>query len=1344
MAFRIGIDAGSKTIKVVVVDESGAIERSAYRRHRADIKTTLAEVVHDLVWRYGDVAGAVAVTGSAGIELASALGVPFIQEVMATTYAVQDELPQADAFIELGGEDAKVVYLTDGLEQRMNATCAGGTGGFIDTIAFMLGVSSREMSSLAMGATKTYPIASRCAVFAQTDVRPLLNAGAKKTDIAACALDAVVRQTLGGLACGRPITGTVVFLGGPLEHIPSLVHRFRKALGLDHRTGIKPANAHLYTALGAALAADDPVRLGEPPVETSLAALETGLAGNGGDRNDLERLAPLFSTESEYETFRRRHAAQNVRRLRISDAEGTVYLGIDAGSTAVKLAAIDDEGRLLHADYRPVAGNLLATASAMLVDLYRALPREYDGTPLTRVAHATVTGYGESLLTTAFGIDTGVVETTAHLRAARAFAPNASFVLDIGGQDMKALWVEDGAIAKAVLNEACSSGCGSFIEGSAHSLRCTPYSFSDLAVKATSPVDLGTKCTVFMTSRVRHAQKIGVSPGDISAGIAYSVVNNALFKVIGLENLDSLGDEIVVQGGAFLSDAVLRAFELVTGKHVLRPDIAHLMGAYGAALVARSRADERRSTLFSSEEIAALNPRFRTETCPGCANACQLSLVAFERESDRSRHSRVPARSASAQEIPAPAEAPRSFVDGNRCERAYGFFENAQGRIGAHRPSTACAPNTVALEQGLLARYADRKANSASERGSIVVGLPSTLNDFETVPFWHTLMVGLGFSVAAGLECDLATGGVDTIPSESVCYPAKITHQRIYSLVERGADVVFMPSYLRGSHCPVSSLYALAVNDSMSLLHKGHATLSNPELASAKPHRIVSDEGDRARILAAVNAFAPSDARVTSEELECALEDALAEQERFSETMARACEKALSWVEAEQAHGIVLAGRPYHADRALSHGIDVMLASLGFAVISPAGLDGLARAASASARKTASPESEGELARASAGDAPYRALWKQGKRLARLAAFTATRADIDMVCLQSFGCAYDAVSLLEAKRVLEDAGHPFTALKIDEIADTSHILIRLRTLADTIEERRGARKPIGDGTTGRTHLPEPAAHPAAPSGSAPYVPGNAPCVVSEPAGLRSVALGRIEPDDVEVGRKEVSQDICSTVAAVAGRIIRLCRADERIGTVIVDEGCASCLFDALADLVKAPIGRDVSIVLRHRWESGDTPDAKRGESARTPAFGDALRYASAGALPHAPRIGIIGNPYLVFEPPLNDGLAALLESLGCSVALPDPQALLVDDVRYVDQLERWAQHRIDHVVYVQSFGCLKGHVESRGALRGLKERFPDVPITVIDYDPDASALNRKNRILLVVEATRNAHASGEL
>ncbi|MDR0514621.1 MAG: CoA activase, partial [Coriobacteriaceae bacterium] len=570
----IGIDARSKTIKIVVLDEDGRLVCAAYRRHRSDIRENARELLHDLVWRYGDLAGPVCVTGSAGIGLSHLLGLPFVQEVVATTCAVREKVPEADAFIELGGEDAKVVYLSGGLEQRMNATCAGGTGGFIDTMAFMLGVRTHEMSSLALAASHIHPIASRCAVFAQTDVRPLLNAGARKSDIAASVLEAVVRQTIGGLACGRPLSGTIVFLGGPLEHVPDLVTRFRRALGLSRTTGIKPPDAHLFTALGAALLAPDQPNPGCGGVRSSLSTLERAIQAAPFPEYDRGHLPPLFLDEEGRQAFKERHRSLQAPRARLFDCRGPLYLGIDAGSTTVKTALVDGDGALVYSDYQPTKGDSLDTATAMLDRLLRALPHEYGKGPLAWIGHAVVTGYGESLLKAAFQADSGMVETMAHLRAARELCPHADLILDIGGQDMKALWVKDGRIVDAVLNEACSSGCGAFLEGTAHALGLAPTAFAELALTARTPLDLGMKCTVFMTSLVRHAQKAGASKADIAAGLAYSLVKNALFKIIRAARMEAMGSAVVVQGGAFMSDAVLRAFELVSGRTALRPDIA--------------------------------------------------------------------------------------------------------------------------------------------------------------------------------------------------------------------------------------------------------------------------------------------------------------------------------------------------------------------------------------------------------------------------------------------------------------------------------------------------------------------------------------------------------------------------------------------------------------------------------------------------------------------------------------------------------------------------------------------------------------------------------------------------
>lgn len=836
MACSIGIDAGSKTIKVVVLDESGNVLHSVYRRHRSDIRSTLAGALREISWRFEDVVGAVGVTGSAGIPIAASLDVPFVQEVVATTMAVERRHPQADAIVELGGEDAKLVYLTGGLEQRMNATCAGGTGGFIDTVAFMIGAKACDVSKLARSAKRIYPISSRCAVFAQTDIRPLLNEGAGKADIAASALEAVVRQTLGGLACGRPIDGTVVFLGGPIEHIPELTHRFRIALGLDHRSGIKPVDAHLYTAFGAAFYGEECVcrREGRGRI-VSLRELEYRVAHSLSFGKPLARLPRLFSSDEEIDSFRGRHAACATPRVRLFDCEGPLYLGFDAGSTAVKLAVLDDAGRLAYFDCRSVGGDVLGTSMRMLEAFYAAMPRAANGNPYVSVARSAVCGYGEGMLKATLGLDEGVVETLAHVRAARELCPDLTFLLDIGGQDMKAIWVRNGRVVDAVLNEACSSGCGSFVEGTAYSLSSTPEEFAVGALLAPEPVDLGTKCTVFMTSRVRHAQKAGASVPDIAAGVAYSVVKNALFRIIGASKVGSLGERVVVQGGTFMSDAVLRAFELVSGIEVVRPERSFLMGAMGAALVAKDRArlskDNEgglRGGLVGEEALRGISLTRRGARCEKCGNECPLSIVDFGEG--------------------------RVFVSGNRCDRAYEYlgYGPALSEGGAKRP-----PNVVALERKLLARHSDHIGDGP--RARIRVGLMNTLNLYEHVPFWHTFFKELGFSIVVpNDERSESTGaareGSATVPSESACHPAKLSHSRLTDLTKNGgAHAVFMPRYTRGRRCPVSCDYSAALFDG-ELGEKGEVRFLSPLFKNVNP-MFLSQCGDRDALAACIDSL---------------------------------------------------------------------------------------------------------------------------------------------------------------------------------------------------------------------------------------------------------------------------------------------------------------------------------------------------------------------------------------------------------------------------------------------------------------------------------------------------------
>lgn len=1277
MTYRIGIDAGSKTLKLVVLDEAGTVVYDAYMRHRANIARTLGEAIYDLNWRHGPVDASIAMTGSAAIEVARVLGIPFVQEVVATTHAVRTLEPDADVVIELGGEDAKIIYLDERPEQRMNATCAGGTGGFIDTIAYMLDMRSSQMSQLAFGASRSYPIASRCAVFAQTDVRPLLNAGASKADIAASVFDAVVRQTLSGLACGRPIRGNVVFLGGPLEHMPYLVHAFRRTLGLSARDGVKPKNAHLFTVTGAALLSDDARRLGCDPVVMNTAELERRVASMGELESDLAFLPPLFEDADELAAFRARHGQAEFERQSIYEATGPLFLGIDAGSTTLKLVALNTDAQIVYSVYEPIRGDLVETLHEALDGLYRKIePPSYlpHAKPNMWIARACATGYGEELLRAAFGVDMGVVETAAHLRSARHLCDDLDFLLDIGGQDMKALWVRHGMVTDAALNEACSSGCGAFIEGTAAALKTTPWQFADDALLARHPIDLGTKCTVFMNSRVKHAQKAGAPIEDIAAGVAYSVVKNALHRIIGDDRIPQPGQRVVVQGGTFRSDAVLRAFELLCGVEAVRPAQAHLMGAIGCALFAIDEAGAdttARSGLVGPDELQRLEVRREKVTCTGCANACELSVVSFD------------------------AERTRCFVSDNRCER--GLDEPRRRWGGGERaiqpgPLSHHAPNVIADEQRLIASFGNIEQQGS--RGSRRIGLMDSMALFAYRPFWRTLLVELGFSVMlprTGCEADRMSEAWETVPSESACYPAKTSHVRYFSLCEGGCDAVFMPRFTRNYHCPVQTGYAsaLAANVGTARSGAGLAPIVSPELANYRPARFVRDEASMERLLAAVNELAGDEVpAITRDEFDRAFSMAVQRQEEVGAELARRTEDALRWLADDPSrHGIVLAGRPYHMDEALLHGIDRELARLGFAVLGVAGL-----AAADPSRANAHLE----------GPHP----WMPAKRLVGIARFVAGHPQLDAVFLQSFGCGFEAVSIEEAADVLDAAGKPCTTLKVDDISDLAHIRIRLRTLAAAI----AMRGEVEDGKAAEGSAAERFRQ------ECPAVPGKTASLLAD------LAKRALDADDLECARRSCVKDACFTANAMAARVILMLRNDPGITRVELPRVCETCLTDAVPRIVERACGRTPEYV----W----VPWASGGDSS---ALARASMHNDGSA---RPRIGIVGNPLIVFEPFMNDHVVEMLESLGCEPIMPDPALLAGDDVRYLDQLALFEEQGIHDVICLLSFGCLKGHVSARGALHELHERFADMRITVIDYDPESSALNRENRIRLAVDAAR--------
>ena len=1243
----LGIDAGSKTIKLVAADEAGDIVFALYHRHRSDVLTTLADLAHDAIWRYGDKTLPVAVTGSAGIALAQALNVPFVQEVVATTSAVKKRYPEADCIIELGGEDAKITYLGSNVEQRMNATCAGGTGDFIDSIASMLGIRTREISKLALGSSRTYPIASRCAVFAQTDMRPLVNSGARKADIAQSALEAVAKQTLGGLACGRPIRGTVVFLGGPLEHIPALVMTFRRKLGLNKDTGIKPPDAHLYAALGAIETADAAPRM-------ALSELERRARQVGSLDDNADHLPALFENPEELQDFRERHAAATFPRKSIADAEGALFLGLDAGSTTVKCVLMDSTGAVVASDYQDVEGDAFEAAKRMVEQLLVGIEGAGHARQRRFLAHATATGYGEELLRTGLGFDSGVVETVAHLRAAQQFRPDASFVLDIGGQDMKALWIRDGVVVDAVLNEACSSGCGAFVQSSAKSLNMSRQEFSRLAMEAKHPIDLGAKCTVFMTSRVRHAQKASASVGDIAAGIAYSVVNNVMTRVIGKTHALPLGNAVVVQGGTFKSDAVLRAFEKTAGVSAFRPGCAHLMGAYGCALIARDRwlgrnasetqvrlegdANGRRSSVPGLAEIHHIAAKRMTMRCAGCGNSCLLSIIDFR----NGRH----------------------LISGNRCDRAYESVFGTQGE--QHRMPKA--PNIVALEQKLVAAFSDHEATGL--RGRTTVGIMNTLGTYENTPFWHTLFAELGFSIVVpddSIANQLADQAAETIPSESACFPAKLSHMRYAALVRAGADFVFMPTHERGTRCPVACGYARALRDNV-----GSSRMLSPQLRAIRPRSIVARESDCRELCEAIGRMLPATDPLNSRELERALSKALDAQNAFEDTIARGAEKALEWARHDDERRVaIVAGRPYHMDPTVLHGIDRELVRLGFAVL-PQMAVGLAQQP-VSRRKTS---------------------WKPAKHLVGLVERFAGDFQVEIVALRSFGCGYDAVSADEAHDAAFTLHRPFTELKIDEIVDTAHVRIRLRTLEHTTR-LRAADSGAAGGIDRAGNAPLPISGQEAPAGAQPAPPKRTPATASFPTGAPT-------------------PDLCSTAKTLVQRAMDKAPTLASGEALTVPITCRDCLVDALPFELEHALGFAPPV----NWVNSTAGACEQAGCA----------HNAEGR----PKVGLLGNPLLVFDSSLNDDIAQLVGQLGWQPVFPDPHLVEVEDVHYIQQLEAFRAAGVQRVVYLQSFGCLKGHVQSRGALHELQRMFPELHITVIDYDPESSALNRENRIRLAL------------
>ena len=1066
---KLGIDIGSTTVKVSIIEDGGKLLFADYKRHFANIQETLADLLREGEEKLGALTVEPVITGSGGLTLSKHLGIPFVQEVVAVATSLKDYAPQTDVAIELGGEDAKIIYFTGGIDQRMNGICAGGTGSFIDQMASLLQTDASGLNEYAKNYKAIYPIAARCGVFAKTDIQPLINEGATKEDLSASIFQAVVNQTISGLACGKPIRGNVAFLGGPLHFLPELRAAFIRTLNLGPDQIIAPDHSHLFAAIGAAMNSD-------PKTTASLHDLIERLSHGIKMDFEVKRMEPLFTDEADYEDFKTRHASHDVKKGDLATYEGNCYLGIDAGSTTTKVALVGEDGSLLYRFYSNNNGSPLATAIRAMQEIHDQLPEK------AQIAYSCSTGYGEALLKSALMLDEGEVETISHYYAAAAFEPDVDCILDIGGQDMKCIKIKDGTVDSVQLNEACSSGCGSFIETFAKSLNYSVQDFAKEALFAKNPTDLGTRCTVFMNSNVKQAQKEGASVADISAGLAYSVIKNALFKVIKITNASDLGKHVVVQGGTFYNDAVLRSFEKISGCEAVRPDIAGIMGAYGAALIARERYDaSKTTTMLPIDKILSLTYKTTMARCQGCTNHCVLTINRFD--------------------------GGRQFVTGNRCERGLGGNKQKKD-----------IPNLFDYKYNRMFDYEPLTADLAP-RGT--VGIPRVLNMYENYPFWAVFFKELGYRTVLSPKStrQIYELGIESIPSESECYPAKLAHGHIEWLIRQGLTYIFYPCvpYERnetpeaGNHynCPMVTSYAENIKNNVESLtdHKVH--FRNPFMA------FTNEEILTKRL---VEEFT-KDQAIPEKEIRAAAHKAWQELIASRQDMEKKGEEVIAWLKETGRHGIVLAGRPYHVDPEINHGIPELITSYGFAVLTEDSVSHLGRV-----------------------DRPLIVTdqWMYHSRLYEAASYVKTQPNLDLIQLNSFGCGLDAVTTDQVNDILTRSGKIYTLLKIDEVNNLGAARIRVRSLiaAIRVREMRHYHKPIVSSAYSRVYFTKEMKKNytiLCPQMSPIHFDLIEPAVRS--CGYNLEVLQNSDRTAIDTGLKYVNNDACYPSLIVVGQIM---------------------------------------------------------------------------------------------------------------------------------------------------------------------------------------------------------------
>ena len=1249
--YRLGIDIGSTTVKVAVIDDNNKILFADYERHYANIQETLASLLKKCKGELGELSLRPNITGSGGLTLSGYLHIPFVQEVVAVATALQDYAPRTDVAIELGGEDAKIIYFTGGIDQRMNGICAGGTGSFIDQMASLLQTDAAGLNEYAKNYKAIYPIAARCGVFAKSDIQPLINDGATREDLAASIFQAVVNQTISGLACGKPIRGNVAFLGGPLHFLPELRNAFIRTLNLTGDAIIAPDHSHLFAAVGAAMNAKDHAEI------FSLDKLIADLSGGIKMKFEVKRMQPLFKDEADYKEFTDRHDQYKVRRGDLSTYEGNVFLGIDAGSTTTKVALVGEDGSLLYSFYSSNNGSPLATAISSIKEIKSLLPDS------AKIAYSCSTGYGEALLKAAFMLDEGEVETISHYYAAAFFDPSVDCILDIGGQDMKCIRIKDGTVDSVQLNEACSSGCGSFIETFAKSLNYSVQDFAKAALFAQNPVDLGTRCTVFMNSNVKQAQKEGASVADISAGLAYSVIKNALFKVIKITSAGDLGKNVVVQGGTFYNDAVLRSFERISGCNAVRPDIAGIMGAFGAALIARERYMHRphETTMLSLDDMINLTYTTTMSRCRGCVNHCVLTINRFE--------------------------GGRQYISGNRCERGLGV-EKAKRDI----------PNLFTWKYHRLFDYEPLTADKAT-RG--VVGIPRVLNMYENFPYWATFFKELGFRVMLSPQSShqIYELGIETIPSESECYPAKLAHGHISWLIKRDVPFIFYPCipYERkevpgaGNHynCPMVTSYSENIKNNMEELKEKNVKFLNPfmaftseEILSKQLQEVFKKEFD-----------------IPESETKKAAKKAWDELTQARTDVEKKGEEVLQYLKDTGKHGIVLAGRPYHIDPEINHGIADMITSYGFAVLTEDSVSHLGKV-------------ERPLV--------VTDQWMYHSRLYAAATFVKTQDNLDLVQLNSFGCGLDAVTTDQVSDILTRSGKIYTVLKIDEVNNLGAARIRIRSLISALrvrEERRYTRNIVSSSYNRVIFTKEMKKNYTllCPQMSPIHFELIEPAIRS--FGYNLVVLQNDDKTAVDTGLKYVNNDACYPSLIVIGQIMDAllsgkydldhtavlmsqtgggCRASNYIGFIrraLEKAGMAqipvisinangmetnpgftytpSMLVKALQAVVYGDVFMRVLYATRPYEAVPGSANALHEKWKKICV--KALSTKSAGMMTfvknirgiihdfdnlertnvHKPKVGIVGEILVKFSPTANNHIVELLESEGAEAVMPD-------------------------------------------------------------------------------------------